>query len=255
VQKVKPFKLVMVTSALPGEGKSSIASNLASFLAMEDKRVLLVDANLPSPALDQHFQLDHRPQLPSPFRQTWAEIEKHLDGQMTDIANLYLLTAGGLPSNSTGWLESPGVNQLFEHFTKAPFDYIIFDAPPLLSVADTQVLASSVQAVVLVVDVAKTPRKVLLRAKRMLDRTRTMILGVVINKSGWPEQGQTHPYLSDGQPPPVDMATARSIPRTASAMIKPPDTPAVNDLVDPDITITVPRQRWVKDNKSDLVEP
>src|SRR5262249_30412402 len=66
-QAIKPFKVVMVTSALPGEGKSTVAANLASFLAMGGRRVLLIDANRLHPVLDQHFQLDNRRGLSTVF--------------------------------------------------------------------------------------------------------------------------------------------------------------------------------------------
>ncbi len=238
-QKVKPFKLVMVTSALAGEGKSSIASNLASFLAMAGKQVLLVDADLHSPALDQYFELEKRPELASAFTETWAEIEEYLDGQPTDIANLRVLTAEVLSSNFMGFLLSPQVNQFLERFQKAPFDYVIFDTPPLLPVADTQILASYVQAIVLVVDPSKTPRKLLLRVKHLLDKTRTPVLGVVINKSRWPEHGEIRQYLKD---------TRR--PRTAiPAMTRPPETPSVNGLGEQD-TLVLPRLHGVKEDQT-----
>src|SRR5260221_8921696 len=135
-QKVKPFKLVMVTSALAGEGKSSIATNLASFLAMAGERVLLVDADLRSPALEQHFELEKRPEPASAFTKAWAESQVYLEGQLTDISNLHVLTAEVFSTNFMGLLSSPHGNQFLEHLQEAPFDYVIFDTPPLLPAAD-----------------------------------------------------------------------------------------------------------------------
>jgi len=225
-QKVKPFKLVMVTSALAGEGKSSIATNLASFLAMAGERVLLVDANRSSPALDQHFELEKRPEPASAFTEAWA-VFFTLSYDQTDIPNLQVLRAEVLPSNFMGLLPTPRGNQFLERLQKAPFDYVIFDTPPLLPAADAQILASSVQAILLVVDPTKTPRKLLLRVKHLLDRMRTPVVGVVINKSRWPEHREIRQYLKDAQ------HHRRAIP----ALPRPPETPSVNDQGEQDNTV------------------
>ena len=238
----KPFKLVMITSALAGEGKSTVAINLASFLVMAGKRVLLVDANLRSPALDAYFQLDRYPEHASASPETWTRIEEKLETQQTetDIPNLHVLTAAVLGPDFTNLLQSPWVDQLFEHFRKASFDYIIFDTPPLLPVADAQILAAYVDALVLVVDAAKTPRKVLRRTKQLLNKMYIMIPGVVINKSRWPESNEIRQYFKDVQPFRTSIdKSIRMPPRTKVPMIKPPDTPPVDSVVDPDITITV----------------
>jgi Mrp family chromosome partitioning ATPase len=96
-----------------------------------------------------------------------------------------------------GTLQSQQAERLFKYFNQAPFDYILFDTPPLLSVDDAQILACSIQAAILVVDPSKTPRKAVLHAKKVLNRTNTTILGVAINKSCWPDSGKYHSYASD----------------------------------------------------------
>ncbi|GAC1640431.1 MAG: polysaccharide biosynthesis tyrosine autokinase [Ktedonobacteraceae bacterium] len=199
-QAEHPFKLVMVTSALAGEGKSTIAANLASFLAMTGKRVLLVDADLRHPVLDQHFQLDNHQGLSNAFLEMWARIEVELEGQPTEIPSLRVLTAGVLPSNPSELLQSQLAQQLFQHFRDSQhFDYIIFDTPPLLPIADTQILASNVQAAILVVDASKTSRKMLVRAKMLLARTGVRVLGIALNKSQWLDYNATREYLGSIQ--------------------------------------------------------
>jgi len=198
-QSIKPFKLIMVTSALPGEGKSTIAANLALSLATSGKRVLLVDANLRDPALHEYFQLDNFDGLAGVFSKMLAQSKVELQGEGTQIPSLHVLTAGVLTGNPADFLQSPLAHSLFEDFKKADFDYVIFDTPPWLPVADAQILASHVQTIILVVDVSKTPRKLLLRAKKMLSRTRTPVLGVALNKSNWPESADIRQYLSKVQ--------------------------------------------------------
>jgi len=197
-REIRPFKLLMVTSALDGEGKSTVAANLASFLALAGNRVLLVDADLRRPMQDRHFQLDKFMGLSHILAEAQVQPEMiESQSQATDIPTLYVLAAGVATSESAELLQSPQANQLFTYFGKAPFDYIVFDTPPLLPVADTQFLASHIHAAVLVVDPSKTPRKILLRAKRVLNRTRTRLLGVVINKCRWPEYGYIRDYQKD----------------------------------------------------------
>jgi len=230
-QTTRPFKLVMVTSALANEGKSTIAANLASFLAVTGKHVLLVDANSHHPVLDQRFQLEDHEGLSS----AWTELKVELDGQETRIPTLRVLTAGSNHSNSAELLQSSLASQLFDHFKKRPFDYVIFDTSPLLPVADTQILASYVQATVLVIDASKTPRKVLLRARQVLNRTHATIIGVVLNKSPWSDYGDIRHYLSDRRQPKAkfDLTEPHAHPVDASS-ITIPTTPPTNGTVDPD---------------------
>src|SRR5260370_3908508 len=228
-QKITPFKLVMVTSALAGEGKSSNATHLAYFLAMAGKQVLLVDANLRSPALDQYFELEKRPELASAFTKARRGIEEYLDGQFTDIPNLQVMTAEMLPPDFMYFLPSPQSTHLFQPFQKAPFDYVIFDTPPLLPAADTQILASYMQAIVLVIDPAKTPRKLLLRTKRLLDKIHPPVLMAAINKSRWPQHVEIRQYLK----------RARHSRPATPAMTRPPETPSVNGQVESSEVVTL----------------
>lgn len=183
-----PLKLILVSSAGAGDGKSNISVNTATFLARTGKRVLLVDADLHHPVLAQQFRLNNHLGLSAIFLEQSAQVRSLLNGQETSIPTLRVLTAGVLPPNPAELLQSSLGKQLFSYFSEeAPFDYIIFDAPPLLALADAQILASLAHATILVVDVDKTPRRVLLQAKRALKRSHTRIVGVVINKCRWPE--------------------------------------------------------------------
>jgi len=201
IQATKPFKLLMVTSALPGEGKSTIAANLAYFLAITGKRVLLVDANLRQPSLDQHFQLNNHPGLADALLETWAHLDNRIDCQPTEIPTLFVLAGGTIPANAADMLSSSISKGLFRHLADAPYDYIIFDTPPVLPVADAQILGGLIEATILIVDAAKTPLRLLLRAKQILNRTSTDLLGVVINKSPWPDYGDIRHYMSEVRQP------------------------------------------------------
>ena len=255
-QRNNPFKLLMITSARADEGKSSIASDLAASLAMTGKRTLLVDANLQNSVLDQHFDIKTPPELASGVVVTWSEIEEHLNGQPTTIPNLFIMTAGVLDVHALprgafdatpiGLLESPWVDQLFEHFKKAPFDYVIFDAPPLLSAAEAQILASYVHSALLVVDASKTPRQALIQAKRALHRTHTRVLGVVLNKSLWPSQ--PHSY-SSGRHWNRTRRTYSSSKLLSPEPFKGNGHELSNGFEDPNMTVTLPRRRTSDNEK------
>jgi Mrp family chromosome partitioning ATPase len=168
----------------------------------------------------------------------WEQIKVQVEGQATDIPMLRVLTAGAPCPNPTELLQSPLASQLFDHLQKLAFDYIIFDTPPLLPVADAQILASYVQATVLVIDASKTSREALLHAKRILGRTPTMILGAVINKSQWgsKDYGNSRLYLSRMQQTQKQMTI--------------PDTPRVESMVNTPFPATIPKDELDADSQT-----
>lgn len=226
-QSTRPFKLLMVTSALAGEGKSTIAANLSTFLAVAGKRVLLIDANMRHPMLEQHFHLDNRRGLSNVFLELWASPRPELYGQETGIPNLRVLTSGELPTKPAELLQTSLARSLFEHFKDAPFDFVIFDTPPLLPVADAEIMCSLVESVVLVIDASKTPRKTITRTKRVLANTRITKLGIVLNKSSWLDAGadQGYPVKTQMQEDPFLLNAGRVSPPT---VFTPPPTTFTN---------------------------
>jgi capsular exopolysaccharide synthesis family protein len=253
-QTLKPFKGIMVTSALSGEGKTTIAVNLASFLAMAGKQVLFVDADLRRPMLHHRFDLDNRRGLTSAFMERWTQFDQQLADRPTDIPTLRVLTAGVIPLNPAELLQSSLAQQLFGYFQKAPqFDYVVFDTPPVLPVADAQILASYIQTTVLVVDVSKTPRKALLRARSALKKTRTTIIGVVLNKTRWSDYDDIRQYLGDRRQPKMDISLAMppSTPPLEIKDIVAADTAPLNGIgEDATVTAAFPRQQKDKGEKS-----
>jgi capsular exopolysaccharide synthesis family protein len=193
-QAASPFKLMMVTSSIASEGKSTISANIGMSLAKAGKRILLVEADLRLPALNKHFQFEKRLGLSSALMEPWSQIETKLQGQHTHVPGLDIIGAEVPLRNSSDLLQAPQVRRIFDYFQNAPYDFVIFDTPPLLPVADTQLLASYIQTAVLVVDISKSSRKGLSHAKEILKKTHTNVLGVVINKSNWANQGYGYGY-------------------------------------------------------------
>jgi len=163
------------------------------------KKVLLVEADLRLPTLNKHFQLQKRLGFSSALMEPWTKIEAKLTGQATHIPGLDIVAAEVPLRNSSDLLQAPQVKQIFEYFQHAPYDYVVFDTPPLLPVADAQLLAAYIHTAVLVVDSSKSSRRILARAKDLLNKTSTRVLGVVVNKSSWTNSGYGYGYGHYGQ--------------------------------------------------------
>ena len=193
-------KLVLVTSALAGEGKSAIACRLAAFLAQTGKKVLLVDANLHRPVQAERFHVQGALGLSQLLLRSVSDTSNELPGTLTHIPNLHVLPAGYTPARPAELLQSPMARSFFERLQLAAFDFVIIDAPPLLPVADAQIMATAIQTVLLVVDAHKTPRRTLVRAREELHKAHATLLGVVVNKSRWPDDTRELEYPDDFEP-------------------------------------------------------
>jgi protein-tyrosine kinase len=152
-QRQQNIRLVMFTSALPGEGKSLTAANVAMTLSLHGRRVLLVDADL------------HRPTV-------------HALPIVEVAPRLSVLPAGGSSDEPLSVLISDRMRQLL-HDAPDTFDWVIVDTPPIGLVSDAQILAGIVQAAVLVIRAGSTPHELISAAVTTLGRER--ILGVVLN--------------------------------------------------------------------------
>lgn len=168
---------VLVTSSLPGEGKSTTATNLAISMAQAGQTVCLIDADLRRPMVGDYLGLDRT-----------AGLTTALVGQMdvNDLLqpwgedNLYVLTSGQIPPNPSELLGSERMQQLI-HGLEEAFDAVIIDAPPLLPVTDAAVLAQSVGGVLLVVGVQKLKQQDLEKSSKALELVDANVLGVVMN--------------------------------------------------------------------------
>jgi len=169
---------VCVTSALPGEGKSTIAANLAVIEAQAGKRVVLIDANLRDPSIHKIFGLSNDEGLSTLL----ARKDRGIAPTLSDgPGGLQLLLAGPVPLNPAELLDSPQMSALIADLrTRA--DMIIFDSAPVLPVPDTVILQRHVDGTVLVKDVRQTGSKTLGQAISTLEHASGRIFGVVLNK-------------------------------------------------------------------------
>ncbi len=174
----EPLNSIMVTSTTPGEGKSVTAANLAIAMALDGKKVILVDADLRRPTVHEKFGIRNTPGLTNVLVGAMP-IEKAL--QDTDIPNLKILASGPIPPNPAELLNSRAM-ELAQEQLKERADIVILDSPPCLSVADAQVLAATVDGLIYVVQLGSTKKSALRHGNELLRQAHAKILGVVYNK-------------------------------------------------------------------------
>lgn len=171
-------KTVLITSSLPGEGKSTTATNLAIALAQAGQSVCLIDADLRRPMVNQYLGLDRNAGLTTALVGA-ADINDLL--QPWGDYGLYVLTSGQIPPNPSELLGSAEMDHLLARLEES-FDNVIIDAPPLLPVTDAAVLSQRVGGVVLVVGAQKLKMHDLEKSLDSLKLVEADLLGVILNR-------------------------------------------------------------------------
>lgn len=173
-----PIRSVVISSAVPAEGKSTVSLFLAKTAASLGQRVLLIDADLRRPQLHDRLGLPNLHGLTNAIA-TPLPLRDVIQRSPHD-PTLYVLTAGAIPPDPIKLLSSHRMKTLMEQVERQ-FDLVIYDMPPLLGFADSSVLAAHTDGVVLVVGMGQTHRTTLLQAMESLTIAPTTILGVVAN--------------------------------------------------------------------------
>lgn len=169
---------LLVTSTLPGEGKSYVASNLAIAMALDGRRVILVDADLHRPRAHVIFDLPKQPGLTDVLVGE-SKLQEAL--KLVGIPGLRVLAAGTMPPNPTELLNSVAMDAVFKDL-QSEADIIIVDSPPILSTADGQVLSAKVDGVIYVMQLGRVPKSAVQRAFELLKKADASVVGVVFNK-------------------------------------------------------------------------
>ena len=188
-----PLETILITSPSPQDGKTTIAVNLACVLAQSNRRVVAVDADLRRPQLNKPFHLTNRIGLTDQLIQSQKLVrvfntnqpippKEQLEGciQDTELANLKVITSGGLPPDPSVLLGSIRMQELMVSL-RDRFDCVILDTPPVLMVTDAVVLAPRVGGVIIVVKPSVTKRAGLHHVIDQLRQVNARVLGVVIN--------------------------------------------------------------------------
>ncbi len=171
-------QVILLTSATPSEGKTTVAMNLACVLAQRDVRVLLIDADLRRPTVHHRFSINGKVGLSSVL--TGSVPLQQAVQQVSEVPKLDILVSGPVPPFPTEMLASEAMNRLLAE-CRGLYSHIVLDSPPLLSITDSVVLAHDSDAVVLVVRQGKANKHAVRRARDLLLRAGTRITGTVLN--------------------------------------------------------------------------
>ncbi|MBX7256575.1 MAG: polysaccharide biosynthesis tyrosine autokinase [Candidatus Hydrogenedentes bacterium] len=168
---------LMITSAVPGEGKTTTAVNLAVTLADSGLRILIIDTDLRRPHVHHVLRMERGPGLADVLREGQ---DVHRVIRPTRVDNLWMISSGRVPPNPSELIGSDRMRRVMEQLT-GEFDLVICDAPSVLVVTDPVLLATEVDTAILVVSVKFAARQTILRGKRLLETARAHLSGVVLN--------------------------------------------------------------------------
>jgi non-specific protein-tyrosine kinase len=174
-----PIRTLLVTSSIPGEGKTITASNLAVVFAQAGRRVLLVDADLRKPGIHVVFDLPNAHGLTTLLRSD--EVSLDAIAQTTEQENLRILTTGPLPPNPAELLGSQRMRTFLDRL-KTGEGLVIFDSPPLQAVTDAAVLSSLLDGTLFVIDAGHSRRGAVRQGRDVLARAGANVLGAVLNR-------------------------------------------------------------------------
>ncbi len=175
----QPPRLVLVTSSVPGEGKSTFAASFASSAAASGQRTLLIDGDLRHPSTSKLFGLEKHYGMTELLG---SSVEPAQILQQFQNGYLTVLPAGSATKNSPDLLGSQKMQQLLRKF-RDTYDIVVIDTPPVTAVVDSLVIANQVDKIVFVIEWENTPREVVQRAFNVLAENRERIVGCVLNKA------------------------------------------------------------------------
>jgi capsular exopolysaccharide synthesis family protein len=194
----KPLKTLLVTSPLPNEGKTLVASNLAAAISQAEEKVIVVDADLRLPTLHNLFGLEQSAGL------TESILKNSVDGNLHNIhpEHLSVMTSGEVPPNPTEVIGSQRTRSIMNQLTKKA-SIVILDSSPLLVAADATTLATAVDGVLLVFRSRQTTIQAAREAVEGLRQVNAKIVGVVLNAEARKKDGYYYYKYHDGRTQPV----------------------------------------------------
>ncbi|HLV01647.1 MAG TPA: polysaccharide biosynthesis tyrosine autokinase, partial [Acidobacteriota bacterium] len=186
----RPPQKIMVTSALPEEGKTTTALHLAISLAQTGARTVLVELDLRRPVLSKIFSVSRSKGM---SRYLSSDVELASQVEKTGVPNLFLIPGGPVPPNPPELMGSDRMKASLDVLSEF-FTYVVIDSPPILSVTDGLVIAPSMDGIVLVINGSKTPKNAVIQARGHLDMVGGRVLGALINRVNFNGGGYGYAY-------------------------------------------------------------
>lgn len=174
-------QVLLVTSSIPSEGKTTTATNVALSLEQTGAKVLLIDADLRRPRIHSIFGIENEQGLSSLLEVEFNEYDLIEEVQRYRETKLYVLPSGPIPTFPAELVGSPGMRRIIETMRKT-VNFIVIDSPPVTSVTDSVLLSSMADGVLLVVQGGKTSREAVARSNKLLVDVGARVLGVVLNR-------------------------------------------------------------------------
>ena len=270
----KPLRTLIVTSALPRDGKSVVAANLAIFIAKAGKNTLLIDADLRRPMQHELFGLPAHttgfsnailafsmsatanapayrqvltPMMPgTPSSASSVTGTPSLDPfvHTVDIPNLIVMPSGPLPPNPPELLDSKAMQHFITALASCGAEVVIFDTPPLLGLSDASILAPKVDGTLVVVDITRANKGNLKQVKAILAQSGARVLGCIVNKQrrGRADMPYSYYYGTNEQNGRSNQnkkrADSPAVSPVASSVLKQSNTQPLSDLFDRDTVQT-----------------
>jgi non-specific protein-tyrosine kinase len=198
-----PPKTVLVTSPVPGDGKTTVAANLAVALAQSGRSTILVDADLRKPTLHELFAVDRGVGLTTTVTEPRMALSKLV--QATEQENLSILPAGLIPPNPAELLATQWFKGILDELQKHA-DVVVLDSAPVAVVSDAAVISSTVDATLVVVRAGRTGRDSLAHGIEALQRAGARIVGAVLNDTPRASTEVYGGFYVEDAPPPSDLA-------------------------------------------------
>ena len=175
----KEIRTILISSSVPGEGKTTIISNLAIAYARLGKKVLLIDADMRNPKIHKTFSMDNRLGLTNILADKLPY--KDIVQNIKELNTLSIITSGPIPPNPVELIESKAFNEFLDELKK-DFDLILFDAPPMAAVTDAAVLAHKLDTFLFTTDINVCPRPALKQSFETLSNLKIKVHGYVVNR-------------------------------------------------------------------------
>ena len=160
------------------EGKSTVSANIATAFAKQGLHTLLVDSDLRRPTINATFGIDNPQGLSNYLSERNFDINSII--YKTSVKNLYVMPSGPIPPNPSELIGSKRMAELIKNLSEQ-LDLVIFDAPPVLSVTDAQIVSTNVDGTILVVRANKTEKNAVKEAVRLIKQVGGHIIGTVLN--------------------------------------------------------------------------